>query len=82
MGYCPQFDALHEHLTATETLMFYGRIRVRPRAPRGCGLAEHAHSVAQGIPEKRLEPMVRRALRSAPAPRAAGAEGAAPVPHR
>jgi ABC-type nitrate/sulfonate/bicarbonate transport system ATPase subunit len=30
VGYCPQFDALHENLTAAETLTFYGRIRGIP----------------------------------------------------
>jgi ABC-type multidrug transport system ATPase subunit len=30
MGYCPQFDALHELLTAEETLSFYARIRGVP----------------------------------------------------
>jgi ATP-binding cassette subfamily A (ABC1) protein 3 len=30
MGYCPQFDALHELLTGTETLEMYGRIRGIP----------------------------------------------------
>jgi len=30
MGYCPQFDALHELLTAEETLQMYGRIRGVP----------------------------------------------------
>jgi ABC-type multidrug transport system ATPase subunit len=29
-GYCPQFDALHDNLTARETLQFYGRIRGIP----------------------------------------------------
>jgi len=37
MGYCPQFDALYEHLTAEETLQFYARIRV-------CPLSSAAHS--------------------------------------
>jgi hypothetical protein len=32
MGYCPQFDALHELLTAEEHLRFYGRIRGVPEA--------------------------------------------------
>lgn len=27
MGYCPQFDALHEAMTAREALRFYGKIR-------------------------------------------------------
>lgn len=31
MGYCPQFDALHELLTGRETLFFYGRIRGIPQ---------------------------------------------------
>eukprot|EP00455_Lapot_gusevi_P047022 TRINITY_DN6288_c0_g4_i3.p1 TRINITY_DN6288_c0_g4~~TRINITY_DN6288_c0_g4_i3.p1 ORF type:complete len:421 (-),score=131.40 TRINITY_DN6288_c0_g4_i3:151-1230(-) len=30
MGYCPQFDALHELMTAQEHLQFYGRIRGVP----------------------------------------------------
>jgi len=30
MGYCPQFDALHELLTAEETLIMYGRFRGIP----------------------------------------------------
>jgi len=30
MGYCPQFDAIHELLTAQEHLEFYGRIRGVP----------------------------------------------------
>jgi ATP-binding cassette, subfamily A (ABC1), member 3 len=30
MGYCPQFDALHEHMTAEETLQLFGRIRGVP----------------------------------------------------
>jgi ATP-binding cassette subfamily A (ABC1) protein 3 len=30
IGYCPQFDALHEQLTARETLHFYARIRGVP----------------------------------------------------
>ncbi len=32
LGYCPQFDALHESLTARETLEFYGRLRGIPEA--------------------------------------------------
>jgi ABC-type multidrug transport system ATPase subunit len=32
MGYCPQFDALHELLTGMETLEFYGRIRGIPES--------------------------------------------------
>ena len=27
IGYCPQFDALYEHLTAREHLNFYGAVR-------------------------------------------------------
>lgn len=27
LGYCPQFDALHENMTARESLYFYGTIR-------------------------------------------------------
>ncbi|VDM04840.1 unnamed protein product, partial [Schistocephalus solidus] len=30
LGYCPQFDALHPHLTGYETLQFYARIRGFP----------------------------------------------------
>nr|VZI00636.1 unnamed protein product [Spirometra erinaceieuropaei] len=30
IGYCPQFDALHPHLTGYETLQFYARIRGFP----------------------------------------------------
>jgi len=30
MGYCPQFDALHDLLTSRETLTFYGRLRGVP----------------------------------------------------
>jgi ABC-type multidrug transport system ATPase subunit len=30
IGYCPQFDALHQRLTGKETLEFYGRIRGIP----------------------------------------------------
>lgn len=30
MGYCPQFDAVHELLTGNETLELYGRIRGIP----------------------------------------------------
>nr|VZI36429.1 unnamed protein product [Spirometra erinaceieuropaei] len=32
IGYCPQFDALHPHLTGYETLQFYARIRGFPEA--------------------------------------------------
>lgn len=32
MGYCPQFDALYEHLTGEEHLFFYGRIRGVPES--------------------------------------------------
>jgi len=35
MGYCPQFDALHEQLTARESLMFYGRLRGVPESKLG-----------------------------------------------
>ncbi|KAL7057439.1 hypothetical protein AAHC03_019316 [Spirometra sp. Aus1] len=30
IGYCPQFDALHSHLTGYETLQFYARVRGFP----------------------------------------------------
>lgn len=32
LGYCPQFDALYEHLSAQETLEFFGRIRGVPES--------------------------------------------------
>jgi len=35
MGYCPQFDALSENLTARETLQFYGKIRGIPEEQIG-----------------------------------------------
>jgi len=35
MGYCPQFDALHDQLTAKETLQFYGRLRGVPEEKLG-----------------------------------------------
>nr|VZI34281.1 unnamed protein product [Spirometra erinaceieuropaei] len=55
VGYCPQFDALHPHLSGFETLQFYARIRGFPehtirrsvdRLIDGLSLRPHAHKLA------------------------------------
>lgn len=45
MGYCPQFDALHDLLTGTEHLKFYGRIRGVPEA----SLEKMSRSLLEGL---------------------------------
>ncbi|KAI9984335.1 hypothetical protein PInf_005683 [Phytophthora infestans] len=58
MGYCPQFDALHDLLTVKEQLELYARIKGIPDAfvdvavdeqIQALGLAKYRHKLTQGL---------------------------------